>query len=76
MRRGSAPGCSATPLKATSKTPELPVKLDRPVPVYVTYLTAEPSGSTITFFDDVYGWDAQRLARDAPRRVEARGFHF
>ena len=63
------------PLHATSKEPELPVKLERPVPVYVTYLTAEPSGSTITFFDDVYGWDAQRLA-EMRRGGSGAGFHF
>jgi L,D-transpeptidase YcbB len=50
-------------LKATSKDPEIEVRLERPVPIYVTYLTAVPSGSTITYFDDVYGWDAQRLAQ-------------
>ena len=51
------------PLKATSKEPELEVPLERPVPVYVTYLTAVPNGSSITYLDDVYGWDAQRLAQ-------------
>lgn len=51
------------PLKAMSKQPELEVPLERPVPIYVTYLTAVPSGSSITFLDDVYGWDAQRLAQ-------------
>ncbi len=49
-------------LKATSKDPDIPVPLDKPVPVYVTYLTAVPNGSTITYLNDVYGWDAQRLA--------------
>jgi L,D-transpeptidase YcbB len=60
-------------LKATSKEPEIEVPLDRPVPVYVTYLTAVPSGSTITYFNDVYGWDAQRLAEiGSSSRVAAR----
>ena len=49
-------------LKATSKEPEIEVPLKKPVPVYVTYLTAVPNGSSITFLDDVYGWDAERLA--------------
>ena len=40
------------------------VPLKTPVPVYITYLTAMPdaNGSSIAYFDDVYGRDAQRLA--------------
>ena len=40
------------------------VPLKSPVPVYITYLTAMPdaSGTSIAYFDDVYGRDAQRLA--------------
>ena len=38
------------------------VPLAKPVPVYLTYMTAVPSGSDITFLDDVYGRDAARLA--------------
>ena len=41
---------------------EEPVPLNPPVPVYITYLTAMPSGSSIAFFDDVYGRDKARLA--------------
>ena len=50
-------------LRATSKEPEIEVALDRPVPIYVTYLTAEPNGSKIAFHNDVYGWDAEKLAQ-------------
>jgi len=32
------------------------------VPVYITYLTALPEGSSIAYYDDVYGRDATRLA--------------
>ena len=39
------------------------VKLDKPVPVYITYLTAVPDGSQVAFLDDVYGRDKARLAR-------------
>ena len=39
------------------------VLLDRPVPVYLTYMTAVVEGSDITFLDDVYGRDAARLAK-------------
>jgi murein L,D-transpeptidase YcbB/YkuD len=40
------------------------VPLKNPVPVYITYLTAMPgaNGSSIAYYDDVYGRDAQRLA--------------
>jgi murein L,D-transpeptidase YcbB/YkuD len=38
------------------------VPLPSPVPVYITYLTAVPSGSSIVFFDDVYGRDSRRVA--------------
>ncbi|MGH6728563.1 MAG: L,D-transpeptidase family protein [Sphingomicrobium sp.] len=42
---------------------EQPVPLDRPVPVYITYLTAMPDGDgKVAFFDDVYGRDKARLA--------------
>ena len=36
----------------------------KPVPVYITYLTAAPDqdGSSIAFFDDVYKRDTTRLA--------------
>ena len=61
-------------LKATSNRPDIEVPLDRPVPVFVTYLTAVPNGSSITYLDDVYGWDAQRLAQmgRAADKVAAR----
>ena len=38
------------------------VPLPSLVPVYVTYLTAMPEGSSIAYYDDVYGRDAARLA--------------
>ncbi|HXC73677.1 MAG TPA: L,D-transpeptidase family protein [Sphingomicrobium sp.] len=41
---------------------EEPVPLSPPVPVFITYLTAMPSGSTIAYFDDVYGRDKAKLA--------------
>jgi murein L,D-transpeptidase YcbB/YkuD len=37
--------------------PEQKVNLPTPVPVYITYLTAVPSGSSIVYFDDFYGKD-------------------
>ena len=37
--------------------PEQKVDLPEPVPLYITYLTAVPSGSSIVYFDDFYGKD-------------------
>lgn len=37
--------------------PELSVNLPTPVPIYVTYLTAQPVNGAIAFVDDVYGQD-------------------
>ena len=38
------------------------VMLPRPVPVYITYLTAMPSESGIAYFDDVYSRDSAKIA--------------
>jgi murein L,D-transpeptidase YcbB/YkuD len=48
-----------------SKEPEQHIKLAAGVPIYLTYLTAQPQNGGITYVADVYGWDkaaAQRLA--------------
>jgi L,D-transpeptidase YcbB len=42
--------------------PEERVTLQRPVPVYITYLTAMPTGSSIAFFEDVYSRDSAKIA--------------
>jgi murein L,D-transpeptidase YcbB/YkuD len=49
-------------LTTTSTDPDVKFQLDQAVPVYVVYMTAVPDGSSITYLDDVYGWDQQRLA--------------
>jgi murein L,D-transpeptidase YcbB/YkuD len=41
--------------------PEQKVNLPAPVPLYITYLTAVPSGTSIVYFDDFYGKDRQAL---------------
>jgi len=46
--------------------PEQKVNLPVPVPVYLTYLTAVPSGTSIVYFDDFYGKDRVQVGR--PRR--------
>jgi len=50
------------PVKAKGSAPEQQVPLPAPVPLYITYLTAVPSGSSIAYFDDMYGLDRQRLS--------------
>lgn len=45
------------PLKADSDKPEQHEPLPQPVPVYLTYLTAVPSGDGVQFLPDVYGRD-------------------
>ncbi len=52
---GKAPSTSST-------SPEQRVDLPRPVPVYLTYLTAIPNGGSITYLPDVYNRDPAALA--------------
>jgi murein L,D-transpeptidase YcbB/YkuD len=47
--------------------PEQKVNLPQPVPLYITYLTAVPSGTSIVYFDDFYGKDRQALRIASPR---------
>jgi murein L,D-transpeptidase YcbB/YkuD len=54
--------------QSVSNDPELNVPLPTPVPIYVTYLTAQASGGQLSFVDDTYGRDAQR---GAPSQVAA-----
>ena len=50
--------------KPQGARPEQKVNLPAPVPIYITYLTAVPSGTSIVYFDDFYGRD-----RGATRRI-------
>jgi murein L,D-transpeptidase YcbB/YkuD len=52
------------PPRAQGAKPEQKVNLPAPVPLYITYLTAVPSGTSIVYFDDFYGKD-----RSPPRRI-------
>jgi len=45
--------------------PEHPEQLRRGVPIYVTYLTAQPEDGKLTFLKDVYGWDPRGDSRVA-----------
>lgn len=47
--------------QAPSSAPEQNVELPTPVPIYMTYLTAQAHGGQLTFVDDIYGRDAQAL---------------
>src|ERR671913_612149 len=42
---------------APSKDPEIRVQIAQGVPIYLTYLTAQPSTAGVTYLSDVYGWD-------------------
>ena len=42
---------------APAANPEIQVQVPQPVPIYITYLTAQPTSSGLTFAKDVYGWD-------------------
>lgn len=48
--------------KAASHDPEQNVLLPAPVPIYVTYLTAQVNGDQISYLDDIYGRDRQIAA--------------
>ena len=45
--------------ETASKEPEQNVLLPTPVPIYVTYLTAQVNGGQLSFVDDIYGHDAR-----------------
>ena len=42
---------------APSNDPEIRVQIPQGVPIYLTYLTAQPTSSGVTYLSDVYGWD-------------------
>jgi murein L,D-transpeptidase YcbB/YkuD len=45
--------------QTTSDAPEQHVPLPTPVPIYITYLTAQAHDGQLSFVDDVYGRDVQ-----------------
>jgi murein L,D-transpeptidase YcbB/YkuD len=54
--------------QAPSNAPEVNIALPTPVPIYVTYLTAQAKDGQLSFIDDSYGLDAQRLSQVAALR--------
>jgi murein L,D-transpeptidase YcbB/YkuD len=57
------------PLKAKGAAPEQKVQMAKPVPVYLTYLTAVPSGNQLAVYEDIYRKDGQPVVQP---RVAAR----
>jgi len=49
-------------LEIQGDAPDQLVGIPTLVPLYITYLTAVPDGTSIAYYDDVYGRDAARLA--------------
>lgn len=45
--------------------PEIQVQLRNPVPIYVTYITAQPTAQGLQFAKDEYGWDQPGAAQMA-----------
>jgi murein L,D-transpeptidase YcbB/YkuD len=50
-------------LKPQGARPEQKVLLPKPIPLYISYLTAVPSGTSITYLDDMYGRDSAQGSR-------------
>ena len=53
------------PPRAQGARPEQKVNLPVNVPIYITYLTAVPSGTSIVYFEDFYGKDRGQARRFA-----------
>jgi murein L,D-transpeptidase YcbB/YkuD len=60
------------PLVIKTRQAEQPVPLEQPVPVYLAYLTAVPSGSEVVYYDDIYGKDRSQLAAASKDRFATR----
>jgi murein L,D-transpeptidase YcbB/YkuD len=56
---------------APNAEPELQVQLQNPVPIYITYITTQPSTTGITFLKDEYGWDQPGAAQMAAATMAA-----
>lgn len=50
---------------APGSDPEIQVQLRQPVPIILTYLTAQPTATGLTFIKDTYGWDRPGAAEMA-----------
>lgn len=54
--------------QTASSAPEQNVALPTPIPIYVTYLTAQARSGQLSFVDDSYGLDARQLSQVAALR--------
>jgi murein L,D-transpeptidase YcbB/YkuD len=57
--------------KGTNPKVEEEVNLPQPVPVYMTYLTVQPTADGVRFLEDHYGRDAHLMERFGSRMVAA-----
>ena len=53
---------------APSAEPDAHITLARGVPVYLTYLTAQPTSEGISYLKDIYGWDRVGAAKQVAAR--------
>ena len=60
------------PLNWKGAKTEQPVDLPKPVPVYLIYQTAVPTGDQVFYFQDIYGTDRSRLAGASNPSIAAR----
>jgi murein L,D-transpeptidase YcbB/YkuD len=51
--------------------PETQVQVAQPIPIVLTYLTAQVSDQGLTFLKDVYGWDQPGAAQLALATMQA-----
>jgi murein L,D-transpeptidase YcbB/YkuD len=56
---------------APGPDPEIQVQIQQPVPIILTYLTAQPTASGLTYIKDVYGWDRPGAAQMAATEMAA-----
>jgi len=61
-----------SPLEWRGAGTEEPVQIPEPMPVYLIYQTAVPSGDDIVFHQDIYGKDRSMLAGSGADHVAAR----
>jgi murein L,D-transpeptidase YcbB/YkuD len=47
---------------APGTDPEMQVRIPQPIPIILTYLTAQVSDGKLIYLRDIYGWDASRFA--------------
>lgn len=59
---------------APGTEPEIRVQMPRGVPIFLTYLTAQPKDGKVTYVADIYGWDkpgGQQVASSSEQQVAA-----